>query len=154
MTKRQQLNYDSENLVHNLKASTGQGVNAFFSDPSPTPKLAQPTAAPKQRAQHKAAAQPIPQTPARTGERPTGHTDSQMWQIPEIPKQRRPERYAFRHGSFCATNIFTILAAKMPVFESSTRENGNPGAPENAKMLWPVLNHAQHRNPRAVDAPG
>jgi hypothetical protein len=36
MAKRQTLNYDSEELTQHLKQSAGQGVDAFFSSPSPT----------------------------------------------------------------------------------------------------------------------
>lgn len=35
MTKRQKLSFNSEELTQNLKTSAGQGMNAFFSPPSP-----------------------------------------------------------------------------------------------------------------------
>ena len=37
MVKRQRLNYNSEELTQTLKQSTGQGVDAFFPERSPTP---------------------------------------------------------------------------------------------------------------------
>jgi hypothetical protein len=37
MTKRQTLNYNSDELALHLKQSTGQGVDALFSSPSPAP---------------------------------------------------------------------------------------------------------------------
>ena len=37
MTKRQKLDFNSEELTQNLKTSAGQGMNAFFSPASPTP---------------------------------------------------------------------------------------------------------------------
>jgi hypothetical protein len=35
MANRQSLNYNSDELAHNLKQSTGRGVDALFSPPSP-----------------------------------------------------------------------------------------------------------------------
>ena len=40
MAKRQVLNYNSDELVDHLRQSTGQGVDAFFSAPSPPPSTA------------------------------------------------------------------------------------------------------------------
>jgi hypothetical protein len=40
MANRQHLNYDSDELAHNLKQSTGQGVDALFSPQSPTQPVA------------------------------------------------------------------------------------------------------------------
>ena len=37
MTKRQKLDFNSDELTQHLKTSKGQGMNAFFSAPSPTP---------------------------------------------------------------------------------------------------------------------
>ena len=37
MAKRQKLDYDGDELAHNLKQSTGQGVDALFSPLPPTP---------------------------------------------------------------------------------------------------------------------
>ena len=36
MTKRQKLDFNSDELTQHLKTSKGQGMNAFFSPPSPT----------------------------------------------------------------------------------------------------------------------
>ena len=40
MTKRQKLDYNSEELTQNLKTSTGLGMNAFFTPSSPPPPTA------------------------------------------------------------------------------------------------------------------
>ena len=97
MTKRQQLDYDSEALVEHLKASTGQGINALFSDTSPSERPSEDTL---NQAQFSSAGQPNDRAYDRTGdhadERPEGNTTADMWTIPSIPRKRRPERYAFQ----------------------------------------------------------
>jgi len=54
MTKRQKLEFNSDALTQNLKTSAGQGMNAFFSAPSPPPSKssAEPSKskAPKEKA--------------------------------------------------------------------------------------------------------
>lgn len=40
MTKRQRLDFNSQELTQNLKASTGLGMNAFFTPASPPPPAA------------------------------------------------------------------------------------------------------------------
>jgi hypothetical protein len=40
MAKRQQLNYNNDELVQHLRQSTGQGVDALFSPPSPPRSVA------------------------------------------------------------------------------------------------------------------
>lgn len=49
MTKRQKLDFNSEELTQNLKTSTGQGMNAFFTPSSPPP----PQTLPKKQKQRK-----------------------------------------------------------------------------------------------------
>jgi hypothetical protein len=50
MGKRQKLDYNSEELVRNLKQSTGQGVDALFSPPSPPrPETAEEPQAPAEQ---------------------------------------------------------------------------------------------------------
>ena len=60
MAKRQRLNYNSEALTQNLKQSTGQGVDAFFPDRSPTPPTQKTTQ--KRAASQKRTVQPNDRT--------------------------------------------------------------------------------------------
>jgi len=57
MGKRQKLDYNSAALAQNLQQSTGQGVDAFFPSPSPTPpaNLPQEKTPPLRKAQSKPA---------------------------------------------------------------------------------------------------
>ena len=96
MTKRQQLDYDNETLVRHLKASTGQGMNALFPGPSPTPQLSDSSVVEQQPLPGKQPADRITQPISRTDERLAGRSEADMWIIPDIPKKRRPERYAFQ----------------------------------------------------------
>lgn len=98
MTNRQQLNYDSETLVRHLKASTGQGMNALF--PGPSLLRSPQTIASSNNHLCREDSRPIAFPPInRTDERPTGHAEADMWIIPDIPKKRRPERYAFQFSA-------------------------------------------------------
>jgi len=105
MSKRQQFNYDNGSLVENLKASTGQGVNALFSGPSPSPKT-QSIVVENGSA---TAASPADRTearlPVRKTERTNGRTDAPVFQLPAIPKKRRPERYAFQFWADQVTRL-------------------------------------------------
>ena len=78
MTKRQKLDFNSDELTQNLKTSKAQGMNAFFPTPSPTPpkqakpkKDAEKGQASKRTRTHK---RTKPSTPASTPTR----TDAQV----------------------------------------------------------------------------
>lgn len=101
MTKRQQLDYDSGALVEHLKASTGQGVDAFFSNPSPSIQNSEGTqseqqGAPFSKPYARTAERTAERTDARTTARAADNAVGQRWTIPAIPRKRRPERYAFQ----------------------------------------------------------
>lgn len=84
MTKRQKLEFNSEELTQNLKTSVGQGMNAFFSPPSPapskTPSDQSKPARPKEKAkrmQTSKRARMRPHTKKRTQTSAPTHIDAQ-----------------------------------------------------------------------------
>jgi hypothetical protein len=100
MAKRQQLDYDQNTLVKNLKASTGQGMNAFFPDPSPTPQQVEISTKKESTTSSAHPKRKQPTSTSRTAVRTDARTDNRsyesMWVLPEIPQKRRSERYAFQ----------------------------------------------------------
>ena len=89
MAKRQQLNYNSDELALHLRQSTGQGVDALFSPPSP-PRPVTPVA--KKQA---------PDQSAYAGVHARTHTSQHTQRAisPEKPVQaRRPEWCALDGG--------------------------------------------------------
>ena len=97
MTKRQQLDYDSEGLVEHLKASTGQGINALFSDPTPLAQTLESNVnQPQLASDGQPNDRPYDRTADHADERPEGNTTADMWTIPSIPRKRRPERHSFQ----------------------------------------------------------
>lgn len=59
MPKRKKLDFDTESLAKNLEESKGKGVDALFSQPSPTPPAKPEKKVEKKKAPKKAKKQPL-----------------------------------------------------------------------------------------------
>ncbi len=77
--------------MQSLKASTGQGVNALFPNPSPTP---QPIGVNTKKMEDDT--RQAVRTHERSNERSSPSTSNPLYSLPTVPKKRQPERYAFQ----------------------------------------------------------
>lgn len=129
MAKRKPLNFDSEQLAKNLKESTGKGIDAFFSPPSPTP--------PEERGEDLIAKDRSPTPKLRAEKRRPPKTN-------ERPKERTNERIKIRH-SF---DIFQDQLSKLQEIQIKTIQQGRK-KPRLGDLAQQALDEFLKKNERS-----
>jgi hypothetical protein len=140
MAKRQKLNYNSEELTHHLKQSTGQGVDALFSPLPPTPS---PTS-PEEPGQDERNENIQTRTRART------HAREQASKHPSIEQALRKRISMKKHLS---SFTFRFQAGELEALDRVTEEiNRNRGQKTSKNdvirlaLIWLLQDHEENKD--------